>query len=422
VTTDCRGLYGLVAVAATARLLLSLQTTDTNAEEDLVSRQGMPEPVRTLFARLPEALDGWSAEGMEGAIALQMFPLAGREDLVARFDPSNLPPCEVLEGDPFEVIAERARDAQIVIVNEAHDQPFHRQVIEHIGRSLAEDFGIFAAETLSYDALAQREDGEITAAIGSYSDEPMFARELRALDAAGYRFVAYEITKAQRAPEAASDAERVKVREKAQATNLIEAVLDEDPNARVLVHVGYAHAYETPIDNFGEEIEWFAARLKRKTGIDPLTISQTTCTVADRTAENALDGLRLVDGEAALPKPGAVDLVLAHPPLQFRQSRPAWRRAIGDVAVKVPEAFKVETGRIVIEARKPGQSIDEVPADRIVLYPGESIPLLLPPGEWRLIAWDERGQRHREIEVTVKGQCDAASHHGSTSEGWVGAC
>jgi hypothetical protein len=402
VTTDRRGLNGLVAAAATALLLLSLQTTDANAEEDLASRQGMPEPVRTLFARLPEALDGWSAEGMEGAIALQMFPLAGREDLVARLDPSNLPPCEMLEGDPFEVIAERARDAQIVIVNEAHDQPFHRHVIERLGRALAEDFGIFAAETFSYDALAQREDGEITAALGSYSDEPMFARELRALDAAGYRFVAYEITKAQRAPEGASDAERVKVREEAQATNLIEAVLDEDPNARVLVHVGYAHAYETPIDSFGEEIEWFAARLKRKTGIDPLTVSQTTCTLEAAAEDNAFDGLSLVDGQAALPRPGAVDLVLAHPPLRFERNRPAWRAAIGDIPVDVPQALLSGERRVVVEARKPGQSLGEVPADRLLLYPGEKIPLLLPPGEWQLTAWTREGLQHRPINVTAE--------------------
>lgn len=352
----------------------------------------MPAPVRTLLTRLPADPDGWRPEGMEGAVAMQMFPLAGREDLVARFAPGAFrhASCPPLAGEPLAELAAAARDAQIVIVNEAHDQPLHRWVIRKLGLALADRFDTFAAETFSHKALAERMPGRITDALGSYSDEPIFGRELRALDRAEYRFVAYEIRADQRAPQDAPMVDRVVTREEAQAENLIAEVLDGDPDARILVHVGYSHALKTAVNNFEREIEWFAARLKRKTGIDPLTISQTHCSLGEE-GGNAWDGLRLADGSGAVEREGAIDRFLAHPPLQFDAGRPAWRRAVGDVEVPVPEALRSDDQRVIVEARAPQDAFDEVPVDRLLLYPGESLPLLLPPGRWLLTAWTGDG-------------------------------
>lgn len=370
------------------------------------SAQALPEPVATLFERLPVDLDGWRAEGMEGAIAMQTFPLGGREDLVQRFDPGAFrnKPCPVRPGEPIEALAAAAESARIVIINEAHDQPLHRWVIRELGLALADDFEIFAAETFVDEALVERAAGRITDAMGSYSDEPIFGRELRSLDDAGYRFVAYEIRPDQRAPADAPTIVQVETREEAQAENLIAAVLAGDPAARVLVHVGYSHALEVAVNNFEREVEWFAARLKQKTGIDPLTISQTHCSLeqADGGPDNAFDGLRLADGAGAIERPGAIDRFLAHPPLRYEAGRPAWRRAIGDIDVPVPEAFLDADERVVVEARAPDDPADEVPVDRLLLYPGESMPLLLPPGRWRLTGWREDGLIAEAIEVTAE--------------------
>lgn len=353
-----------------------------------------PVPVRTLLSRLPESLDGWRAEGMEGAIAMQMFPMVGREDLVARFGttPAARRACPARDGEPIGTIVEQARDARLVIVNEAHDQPLHREVIRQIGLQLADRFSVFAAETFDRESLASRQDGRIPDTLGSYSDDPIFGRELRALEAAGYRFAAYEIRDEQMAPEPADRAEQVIRRETAQADNFIAGILDTDPEARVLVHVGYSHALEVPVDNWGREIAWFAARLKARTGIDPLTVSQTHCSLEDSDEDNALDGLRLADGADALERPGAIDLMIAHPPLRFDRGRPAWRRATGDRDVDLPGAFIGHPERIVIEARAPGEGLDEVPIERLLLYPGESLPLLLPPGDWQLTSWTAEGE------------------------------
>ncbi|NEZ05009.1 hypothetical protein G4Y73_12695 [Wenzhouxiangella sp. XN201] len=388
----------------TAALVLLLQTQEISAEELPESTESPPGPVQELFKRLPDELDGWNAEGREASIAVQMFPFAGREDLAARFKPdrSKPRPCAIVQGDALETIAGRARDAQIVIINEAHDQPLHRYVIEKLGLKLSDEFQLFGAETFDHRALEEKQPGKVSGDLGFYSNEPIFGRQLHALEGAGYRFVAYEIREHQKQPEDSSTAERVITREEAQAENLIAEVLSDNPEQRILVHVGYSHALEEPVDNFGQQIEWFAARLKRKTGIDPLTISQTHCSVESATAENAAEGLRIVDAESALPSPGAIDIVLAHPPLRFEQKRPVWRFATGDIAIAVPDAFLADDKRVVIEARSPDQSLDEVPVERLLLYPGESAPLLLPPGQWRLTAWNQHGMQHEPIDVTTE--------------------
>lgn len=382
-------------------------TAAVGGQENLYGDNGdddpAPDPVIMLFDRLPETLEDWKPERMERAVAIQLFPFAGREDLAVRYAPDNAVSgrCPPLPGAPVKTISAKAEDAQIVIVNEAHDQPLHRWVIREVGLALADDFDVFAAETFAAEALQERRQGTVTDSLGHYSDEPIFARELRALDEAGYRFVAYEIRDHQRIDDDADTADKVVAREEAQAENLIADVLADDPDARILVHVGYSHALEAPVNNFGREIEWFAARLKRKTGIDPLTVSQTHCSVDDEDRADALSGLQLADGSDAVLAEGAIDLFVAHPSLVFEDGRPSWRRVIGDIAVPVPPALRPDDARVIIEARAPGRPLDELPVDRLLLYPGESLPLLLPSGTWRLHAWTPDSGVRNGVDVTV---------------------
>jgi hypothetical protein len=395
-----------------------------------------PAPVSVialeLLDRLPASIEAWSPEGVDGAIAMQAFAMAGRENLIARFDEAafTYQPCPVLEGDALETVIEAARDAQIVIINEAHDQPFHRRVIEELGLALTDDFDVFAAETFNYVRLMEpREPG----ALGWYDREPVFARQIAALDEAGYRFVAYEIRAPQRDREAESREARIAVREEAQADNLIAEVLADDPDARILVHVGYSHVLEAPqpqpgMGTEGEDAEslvWFAARLKAKTGIDPLTISQTHCSPAaipsgesdgagggvddspegegpaDPAPALAPGALVLADGSSAAPE-GAVDLFLAHGPITFTDHRPEWRRAAGDVAVAIPEALLPEDGPLILEARAPDATLEHLPIDRVLVYPGETPVLLLPEGQWVVTAWDGEGQVGEAETVTAR--------------------
>jgi len=407
-------------------LAAALLAQEAEAVSDGGAPADAPAPVSAialeLLESLPASIEDWSPEGMDGAIAMQAFAMVGREDLIARFDEGAFTyrPCPVLEGAPLETVIEAARDAQIVIINEAHDQPFHRRVIEELGLALSDDFGVFAAETFNYVRLMEpREPGPV----GWYDREPVFARQIAALDEAGYRFVAYEIRAPQRDPEAESREARIATREEAQADNLIAEVLADDPDARILVHVGYSHVLEAPQPQPSagpegeapEPLVWFAARLKEKTGINPLTISQTHCSPAavpsgesdgaDGGADESSGGqgpadpspaiapgkLVLADGSGAAPE-GAVDLFLAHGPITFTDHRPDWRRAAGDVAVAVPEALSPQDGPVILEARAPDTTLEHLPNDRVLVYPGEAPVLLLPQGEWVVTAWNGDGQ------------------------------
>ncbi len=395
-----------------------------------------PAPVSAialdLLERLPPSIEDWSPEGMQGAAAMQAFAMVGREDLIARFEPGafTYQPCPVLEGDALETVIEAARDAQIVIINEAHDQPFHRRVIQQVGLGLRDEFEVFAAETFNYLRLMEpREPGPL----GWHDREPVFARQIAALDEAGYRFAAYEIRAPQRDPQAQSREARIAVREEAQADNLIAEVLQDDPDARILVHVGYSHVLEAaqpqpgmaPEGEDAEPLVWFAARLKAKTGIDPLTISQTHCSPAaaaplgesegaDGGVDDSSEGegpadpspaiapgaLVLADGSSAAPE-GAVDLFLAHGPITFTDHRPDWRRAAGDVGVAVPEALLPQDGPVILEARASDATPEHLPIDRVLVYPGEAPVLLLPQGEWVVTAWNADGQVGEAVTVTA---------------------
>ena len=119
-----------------------------------------------------------------------------------------------------------------------------------------------------------------------------------------------------------------------------------------------------------------AARLKEKTGIDPLTISQTTC-------RGGSDRLGLSVPPAGEPA-GMFDLIVDHPEPRFEQHRPKWRTWLSDQAVSIPKALRPAAGWRVIEARPVSETSASVPMDRVAIRPGEDVALMLPPGRYKL--------------------------------------
>ena len=398
----------------TAVLLAAILMVQPASDVPANAEESPPAPVSAvaveLLERFPASLEDWTPDGPDGALVMQLFAMAGREDLIVGFDADAFTyrACPVLEGAALATAIDAARSAQIVIINEAHDQPLHRWTIQQLALALGGEFDVFAAETFNYLRLMEpREPGSL----GWYDREPVFARQIAAVDAAGYRLAAYEIRADQRDAGATTRVERIAVREEAQANNLIAEVLADDPDARILVHVGYSHVLEAPVI-LGEDeapLVWFAARLKEKTGIDPLTISQTHCSpqlaAAEDEGESAAPVLQsgaiaLADGADAAPE-GAVDLFFAHAPLSFTDLRPDWRRAAGDSAVDVPDALLPADTPVIVEARPPGATLDQLPVDRVLIYPGETPVLLVPQGEWVVTAWTGDGAHGEPVTVTA---------------------
>lgn len=175
----------------------------------------------------------------------------------------------------------------------------------------------------------------------------------------------------------------------------------------MLVYVGYSHAAEAPVAGG----EWMASRLKRMTGIDPLTIDQTTLSpsafgtgiralyaalkprLRDGSVIPMLDGKPLVVG----PLAGAVDLQVAHAPERLVGGRPDWLLAMGRKPVPVPADLRPRGGTALVQAFLDGEGDDAIPVDQLVLAAGQSPPPLLVPA----------GPVHYKIRSGYRpGDCD----------------
>jgi hypothetical protein len=167
-------------------------------------------------------------------------------------------------------ILNRAKTAQIVIINEAHQQPCHRVLTTSLLQGLYMlGFRYFGAETLlNNDSVMLRlnHDKFPVVSTGYYTREPFYGNLVRQALGLGFEVFAYETTFGPDSVPAH--------REMQQAKN-IKKILDRDPSAKILIHCGWAHLYESAYGSWGKAM---AGRLREYTGIDPLTIDQTEFT------------------------------------------------------------------------------------------------------------------------------------------------
>jgi len=293
--------------------------------------------------------------------------------------------------DAVELVARRAEDETIVLVNEAHHVPQHRAfTILLLGALRERGFTHFAAEALFSepggfngrdDGLQER--GHPLATTGTYLSEPVYADLIRTALSLGFVVVSYESSSVDR--------------ELGQARNLVERVLEQDPDARLVVHAGYAHVHES---GTLAGVTPMGARLRELTGIDPFTIDQTT--MYERGSEEYESPLyrQVADGltvptlytrgdEIYSAHPGRVDATLFHPRTVIVDGRPDWLRLEGRrQEVQIPPAVVQESEVLLVEAtRAEEQGKGALPLDRLVLVPGEEVPcLLLEPGEYVVVS------------------------------------
>lgn len=320
----------------------------------------------------------------------QVEAMAGREDMRSPGSRA-VPACTPLPDDPLELIAREARKTSIVIISESHSEPQHRHFIGEVLRVLRQqDFAIYAAETFT-DAPLDRADA--SAGDGWYSNEPIFGRTVSAARALGYRLVGYEQTEAQDKERAAAapDESVVNRREWAQTRNLMDRIFARAPEAKVVIHVGGQHGEERGRPDGQSRDQWMAERLKVATGIDPLTIRQATCNSPNR---GSVVSRERPGGEATSAGWSPVDLHVGHSPRSIRNGRPAWRQETGDQVVEMPRIFLEVAEPLMVEARAAAHDeiLATVPLDRVLLFPGEDLPLLLPPGKYRLDAFTRGGR------------------------------
>ena len=294
--------------------------------------------------------------------------------------------------DAIEEIVARARKTNIVILNEAHNSPRDRAFALRVARALRPlGYKTLAAETLSHtvpetglSATDQlKRDGFVRFNTGGYTIDPVFARFIREALALGYEPVGYEQTNAQKRPGSG-----IPEREQAQADNLMQKIFSARPKEKVLIFVGHAHAAESPlVGASGNRTEWMAARLKRMTGVDPLTIDQTSVTDTRGAREAyAMASARIGKASAVFfegAKPlvlgsyaGSVDLQVIHPRRSYRSGRLTWLTELGGKQITIPGRLLPTRGRRLIQVFAADAPSDAVPLDQVLVDSTSSAPML----------------------------------------------
>ena len=179
-----------------------------------------------------------------------------QQDSFAQFKASNA----------VKYILNRAKEHQVVIINEGHHMPQHRvfttQLLDGLKKQGFKHLGLetYYASAKS-DSILQT-NGYPTLKSGYYTKEPQFGNLVRVAHDKGFKVFGYE-------SEGHADG---KEREINQAKN-IQAYLEKHPNEKVLIHCGFDHGYEGDLSSKWERA--MAGRLTEFTNIDPLTINQT---------------------------------------------------------------------------------------------------------------------------------------------------
>jgi hypothetical protein len=210
-----------------------------------------------------------------------------------------------------QYIVKKVENERVVIFNEAHYSGQQRAFMRDILRRLYEKgFKHLALETLdAKDKTINQRGYPLRIKSGFYSDEPTFGQMLREAKAVGFQVWDYEDTLDCKPPTNYFD-----FREQQQAENL-KTIMDKLPNEKLLIWVGHGHIYEsTPQMDF----KMMASYFKKKTGINPYTIEQTTFSeTANETTDPAIWKVAMKKWQ--FKKPIVVtkkDSVFVFPPMQ----------------------------------------------------------------------------------------------------------
>ncbi|MBQ4802395.1 hypothetical protein J8L88_05955 [Aquimarina sp. MMG015] len=266
-----------------------------------------------------------------------------------------------------DYILEQAEKNQVIIINEAHHNSFHRSFTKSLLKQLY-DLGY---KNLGLEALSYKDDLDSLNNIrkypiqktGYYTKDPQFGNLIREALEIGYTLFPYE-TK--------NEEVNGKPREIDQAKNIQKAI-EAKPNEKFLIHCGYDHALEGNYDYWEKAM---AGRLTEYTGIDPLTINQVKYSQQSTSEYNfpLLNALDIKESSVIIDKKGKPlkhkkgdawsDIAIFHPTSTYINNRPDWLFKNGNQNVTINlEKIQIEFP-IMVLAFKEGENINmAVPID-----------------------------------------------------------
>ncbi len=303
-----------------------------------------------------------------------------------------------------DYIIEQAKKNQVVIINEAHHNSFHRVFTKSLLQKLFEN----GYKNLGLEALGNGEylDSTLNSRkypilkTGHYIKDPQFGNLVRDALEIGYNLFAYEnMSKGNGKP-----------REIEQAKN-IKKVIDSKPNEKILIHCGFDHALE------GTHKSWekaMAGRLAEYTGINPLIINQIVYSEKSKPEFNhpLLKALNIKESSVVIDKDnnplkyergGAwTDIAVFHPNTEYLDSRPNWLFENGNENISITLTNIQIEFPVMVLAFKKGEDINlAVPIDITeVENKTENCNLGLKKGTYEIVITN--GKQSIKFEQKVK--------------------
>jgi hypothetical protein len=231
--------------------------------------------------------------------------------------------------DAKKYIIEKSSHQKVVMINESHNKPLHRAFTASLLEEFfAMGFRYLAMETLNQFANASLK--QVNVLTGHYTCEPVGGELVRKALQLGFTLIAYEDS---------NYTHTINQREFTQAENIYR-ILQKDPNAKILVHAGDKHIEEGAKTD--DRIP-MAAYFKIVSGINPLTIDQTSLTEQSTSEYGAAVYDYYVKKNAFVtpvvllknnrPKDmldlNLFDMYIMHPPTKYRNGRPTWNAMNG---------------------------------------------------------------------------------------------
>ena len=317
-----------------------------------------------------------------------------------------------------DYILNRAKENKIIIINEAHHNPRHRFFTKTLLKELRDlgytHLGLEAlyngpkgGTPVGKARIRDEKDSNLNSRkypariSGTYIQEPQFGNLVREALALGFEVFAYE----------KAGVGSGHPREIGQAKNILK-VLRENPNAKVLIHCGFAHAYEGAYKAWGKAM---AAHLKELSGIDPLTINQVEYSEHSKPEFNEplYNALNIKESSVLIDEKGKAmkfvehnaftDIAVFHPSTTYQDHKPDWLFQNGVHDVKLDLSMLDIDSDTMILAFKKGEIIDEaIPIDIAEINKNsKNVNLALKKGQYTIVVSTISGDAFK-YEITVK--------------------
>ena len=313
----------------------------------------------------------------------EMLPIWDKYEDYSNYKLSEKDSLDFLKYTPIlaiDYILKQAKKEKVIMINEAHHNPFHRVFITSLLEGLYEEgYRYLGCEGISRkDSLLMERKIPVQEKTGYYVNEPQFGNLIRVALDLGFTVFGYD---------GKGEGKDYQSREIAQV-NHIKAVLDKDSTAKILIHAGWGHILEDT-----SRIKLMAYHFQRITGINPYTVNQTTMSEHSepqledpiyRMGVNQIDtsSVFLKISEDSIYRNKKTDIIVFHPRTTYINNRPNWLYARKGYIHKKISLTGVDSFPIIIKVALEEEPDNAVPID--VLYvdvPKDRVTIFVPEKE-----------------------------------------